>query len=161
VTGIVIDASVTLSWCFPDEQTPMSLNVLDRLKTGERALVPAFWSVEVLNILLLGERKGRITPEQTKAFFDTLRALNSAAITASHLMTRSTLNWPCVRVSRWRPWISRKETQPGRSACFTYKAGRSALLHHLFNPARPKPRRNRRPDLAGLTQPASGPIAEH
>jgi hypothetical protein len=47
VTGIVIDASVTLSWCFPDEQTPMSLNVLDRLKPGEQSLVPAFWSFEV------------------------------------------------------------------------------------------------------------------
>ena len=68
MTGVVIDASVTLAWCFPDEQTPMSLNVLDRLKTGEQALVPAFWSVEVLNTLLLGERKGRIAPEQTKAF---------------------------------------------------------------------------------------------
>ena len=68
MAGIVIDASVTLSWCFPDEQTPTSLNVLDRLKTGEQALVPAFWSVEILNTLLLGERKGRIAPEQTKAF---------------------------------------------------------------------------------------------
>ena len=76
MTGIVIDASVTLAWCFPDEQTPMSLNVLDRLKTGEQALVPAFWSVEVLNTLLLGERKGRIAPEQTKTFFDTLRILS-------------------------------------------------------------------------------------
>jgi hypothetical protein len=33
-----------------------------------QALVPAFWSVEILNTLLLGERKGRIAPEQTKAF---------------------------------------------------------------------------------------------
>src|SRR6202453_705802 len=76
MTSIVIDASVTLSWGFPDEQAPMSMNVLDRLKTGEQALVPAFWSVEVLNTLLLGERKGRITPEQTKTFVDTLRVLN-------------------------------------------------------------------------------------
>jgi predicted nucleic acid-binding protein len=76
MTGIVIDASVTLAWCFPDEQTPTSLNVLDLLRTGERAVVPAFWSVEVLNTLLLGERKGRIAPEQTKAFIDTLRVLN-------------------------------------------------------------------------------------
>ena len=76
MTGLVIDASVTLSWCFPDEQTPLSLDVLDRLKGGEQALVPAFWSVEVLNVLLLGERKGRIAPEQTASFFDTLRALN-------------------------------------------------------------------------------------
>jgi len=54
----------------------MSLHVLDRLKAGEQALVPAFWPVEVLNVLLLGERKGRIAPEQTKAFCDTLRALD-------------------------------------------------------------------------------------
>ncbi len=49
--GIVVDASVTLSWCFPDEQTALSLTVLDRLNGGEEALVPAFWSLEVLNSL--------------------------------------------------------------------------------------------------------------
>jgi predicted nucleic acid-binding protein len=54
--GLVIDASLTLSWCFSDEQTPISLGVLDRLKPGEEALVPSFWSVEVLNVLLIGER---------------------------------------------------------------------------------------------------------
>jgi predicted nucleic acid-binding protein len=75
VNGIVLDASVTLSWCFPDEQTPVALNVLDRLNAGEQALVPAFWSVEVLNSLLIGERRGRISPEQTGAFLSTLRAL--------------------------------------------------------------------------------------
>ena len=30
----------------------------------------------MLNILLLGERRGRITPQQPKAFIDALRALN-------------------------------------------------------------------------------------
>src|SRR4051794_32357648 len=34
--GIVLDASVTL-WCFPDEQKPLSLQVLDRLNAGEEA----------------------------------------------------------------------------------------------------------------------------
>jgi predicted nucleic acid-binding protein len=76
VTYIVIDASVTLSWCFADEQTAMSMAVLDRLKSGEQALVPAFWALEVLNTLLVGERRGRITPEQAGLFFDTLRVLN-------------------------------------------------------------------------------------
>lgn len=32
----------SLSWCFPDEQTPLSLNVLERLKAREQALVPSF-----------------------------------------------------------------------------------------------------------------------
>lgn len=76
MTGIVIDASVTLSWCFPDEQTQMSVTVLDRLKAGECALVPAFWALEVLNALLVGERRERITAEQTGMFLDTLRILN-------------------------------------------------------------------------------------
>jgi len=76
VTRIVIDASVTLSWCFPDEQTQTSMDVLDRLKAGEQALVPAFWALEVVNTLLVGERKGRITAEQTRVFLDTLRILN-------------------------------------------------------------------------------------
>ena len=78
LSGIVVDASVTLSWCFPDEQTPTALDVLDRLKAGEQAVVPSFWPVEILNALLVGERKGRITPRQTRAFFDELRALKPA-----------------------------------------------------------------------------------
>ena len=77
MNGIVVDASVTLSWCFPDEQTPLSLQVLDRLKAGEQALAPAFWSLEVLNSLLIGEKKGRISLEQTYAFLRALRALRA------------------------------------------------------------------------------------
>src|SRR5215469_6174408 len=72
---IVVDTSITLSWCFPDEQTALSLSVLDRLKAGETALVPAFWSVGVLNSLLVGEKRGRISPKQTQAFLTELHAL--------------------------------------------------------------------------------------
>jgi predicted nucleic acid-binding protein len=72
-----------LSWCFPDEQTDLSIQILDRLRTGDDALVPAFWSVEVLNTLLIGERRGRITPEQTQAFLGELRKLGPALDCAS------------------------------------------------------------------------------
>src|ERR1700732_409520 len=75
--------SVTLSWCFPDEQTPLSLKVLDRLNGGEEALVPAFWSVEVLNSLLVGEKRGRISPDQIHAFLRHLAALQPAVDHAS------------------------------------------------------------------------------
>lgn len=76
MSDIVVDASITLSWCFPDEQTELSIKVLDRLKNGDQALVPAFWSVEVLNTLLVGEKRGRISPEQTQAFLGDLRTLD-------------------------------------------------------------------------------------
>jgi predicted nucleic acid-binding protein len=75
--------SVTLSWCFPDEQTPLSLRVLDRLNAGEEALVPAFWCVEVLNSLLVGEKRGRISAEQTRAFLSDLAALQPTVDRAS------------------------------------------------------------------------------
>ena len=75
MNAIVVDASVTLSWCFPDEQTSLSVRILDRLKAGETAHVPAFWSLEVLNSLLVGERKGRISPEQTQVFLRDLTVL--------------------------------------------------------------------------------------
>lgn len=38
-------------------------------------MVPAFWCSEVLNSLLVGEKKGRISADQTRAFLDDLRAL--------------------------------------------------------------------------------------
>jgi len=75
LSSVVVDASVTLAWCFADEQTPMALKVLERLKAGDQALVPSFWSIEVLNSLLVGEKRGRISPEQTRAFLGDLEAL--------------------------------------------------------------------------------------
>ncbi len=72
MSKIVVDASVTLSWCFADEQSEPALKVLDRLKAGDQALVPVFWAVEVLNSLLLGERRGRISIDDTSAFLHNL-----------------------------------------------------------------------------------------
>ncbi len=52
------------------------MSVLDRLQSGEGALVPAFWAVEVLNSLLVGERRGRITADQAGAFLNALKVLS-------------------------------------------------------------------------------------
>jgi predicted nucleic acid-binding protein len=76
LSSIVVDASVTLAWCFADEQTPLAVKVLLRLKAGDQALVPSFWSIEVLNSLLVGEKRGRISAEQTQAFLGDLGALS-------------------------------------------------------------------------------------
>jgi predicted nucleic acid-binding protein len=75
LSEIVLDASTTLSWCFPDEQAPSSIAVLDRLQRGDSALVPASWCLEVVNSLLAGERRGRITQKQTDAFLASIQAL--------------------------------------------------------------------------------------
>lgn len=63
----VVDASVTLAWCFEDESTPLTEAVLDRL-SDDAAIVPSLWELEVSNVLLLGERRGRLTESQSTRF---------------------------------------------------------------------------------------------
>ena len=70
----VVDASVTLSWCFADEATPFSRAVLAALETTY-AVVPALWPFEVANVLALAERRQRITQEGVAEFVETLRRL--------------------------------------------------------------------------------------
>jgi len=55
----VIDASVTLAWCFEDEASGDADAVLDRLER-EAALAPAHWPLEVANALRTAERRGRL-----------------------------------------------------------------------------------------------------
>jgi predicted nucleic acid-binding protein len=57
---LVLDASVTLAWCFADESTAFTESVLDLLAQGAEAMVPAIWPFEVANALLMGERRKRI-----------------------------------------------------------------------------------------------------
>jgi len=70
----VVDASLTLSWCFADEATPYSRSVLATLETTY-AVVPALWPFEVANVLAVAERRQRITQEGIAEFLDTLRRL--------------------------------------------------------------------------------------
>lgn len=65
--SFVLDASVTACWCFPDEQSTVADAAMQRL-TGEEALVPPLWTLEIRNILVVNERRGRIEPEDSNAF---------------------------------------------------------------------------------------------
>ncbi len=65
--SFVIDASVAMAWCFLEEATPATSELLDRME-AETAAVPAWWFLEVTNVLALAERKGRITPAQVAGF---------------------------------------------------------------------------------------------
>lgn len=70
----VVDASITLSWCFAGEATAYSTAVLGAMQTTY-AVVPALWPFEVANSLAIAERRKRITPEGIVKFLETLRTL--------------------------------------------------------------------------------------
>ena len=71
---IVIDASLAMAWCFEDEATDATDAVLDRLRDDE-AVVPALWRLEVTNVLLIAERRDRITEAQSTRFLNLLLQL--------------------------------------------------------------------------------------
>ena len=73
--GIVIDASVALAWCFPDEASEYADGVLVALD-GRTAIVPAIWQVEVANALLVGERRKRIRQPEVRRFVELLKGLS-------------------------------------------------------------------------------------
>jgi len=75
VSRFVLDASVALTWCFPDENASLTQHVADMFKQGDTALAPSFWPHEVLNALLAGERRKRISKVLAQGFLDDLAAL--------------------------------------------------------------------------------------
>jgi predicted nucleic acid-binding protein len=70
----VLDASMTMSWCFDDEATAASEEVLRQLAhTG--AEVPVLWHFEVANVLAVSLRRKRITLETASVFLARLKRL--------------------------------------------------------------------------------------
>ncbi len=59
----VLDASVALAWCFPDESSDYAVSVLHRFKEGT-AIVPSIWPLEMANALVVGIRRNRLNDEQ-------------------------------------------------------------------------------------------------
>ncbi len=64
---LVIDCSVTMAWCFDDEGSEYAERVLEHLAEAE-AWVPSLWAFEVANVLLVAERRGRLTPADSVRF---------------------------------------------------------------------------------------------
>lgn len=60
MNALVIDSSVALAWCFEDEASPTSDALFEQVR-DEGAVVPGLWHLEVANVLLQAEKRGRIT----------------------------------------------------------------------------------------------------
>jgi predicted nucleic acid-binding protein len=59
MNGFVLDCSVAVSWCFEDEAAEETDALLERAR-DEGAVVPSLWHLELGNVLLQAERRGRI-----------------------------------------------------------------------------------------------------
>jgi len=60
VSALVIDSSAALSCCFEDEASARPDASFEQVR-DQGAVVPALWHLEVANVLLQAEKRGRIT----------------------------------------------------------------------------------------------------
>ncbi len=72
--AVVIDNSVVMSWCFADEANQYADNVLESLKYV-RAIVPCIWPLEVRNVLVVAEKRGRLRYIDSIRFLELLSEL--------------------------------------------------------------------------------------
>jgi len=74
MSGVVIDSSIALTWCFEDEASPETDALFERVR-DDGAVVPGLWHLELSNVLLAAERRGRITASDVATRLDLITEL--------------------------------------------------------------------------------------
>lgn len=72
--AFVIDNSVVMTWAFQDEAASYADAVLGHLAEAA-AVVPAIWPLEVVNVLLVAERRNRLQQADSVRFINLLSQL--------------------------------------------------------------------------------------
>ena len=68
----VLDTSVTMAWCFDDESNPYADAVLESLAEN-KAIAPEIWLLEVSDVLVVAERRKRMTKADSVRFQELLK----------------------------------------------------------------------------------------
>ena len=71
--AFVLDCSITAVWALADEASPLADLAEERLKQ-EIAIVPPVWWYEIRNLLVVNERRKRLTADDSAAFLGFLAA---------------------------------------------------------------------------------------
>ena len=77
--SFIVDASVGFAWVYPGQATPETDRLLDEVAAGATVVVPGLWFLEVSNVLLIAQRRHRLTTMQRKAALQKLTALHFTA----------------------------------------------------------------------------------
>ena len=73
-TPFVVDNSVVMGWCFSDQGPGDKWGLLDRLK-AHGALAPSVFPLELGNVLIVAERRKKLTRADAEHFLSLVRAL--------------------------------------------------------------------------------------
>jgi predicted nucleic acid-binding protein len=74
VSSAVLDASIAATWCFEDEASTETDSLFERVR-DHGAVVPGLWHLEVGNLLLQAEKRGRIGKGEAATRLDLMAEL--------------------------------------------------------------------------------------
>ncbi len=72
---LILDASVAAAWAFDEESQPLAAHAL-QLVRASGAIAPAIFWYEVRDVLLVNERRGRLSLQQTALYLDNIAQLS-------------------------------------------------------------------------------------
>ena len=72
--ALVPDVSAIVALALTDEDGDYAISVIEAITQSE-AVVPTLFWFELRNVLIIGERRGRLTPDRTSAFLAALAVL--------------------------------------------------------------------------------------
>lgn len=81
---LIVDASLAIAWVHPGQATPETDRLLAEVGTGTAVIVPALWPVETANVLLVLERRGKLTGDERMT---AVEALTSLGVEIDHEMS--------------------------------------------------------------------------
>lgn len=73
--SFIVDASVGFAWVYQGQATPETDQLLNEVAAGATVIVPALWFLEMSNVLLIAQRRHRLTAIQRKAAMEKLTAM--------------------------------------------------------------------------------------
>jgi predicted nucleic acid-binding protein len=73
--SFVVDASVGFAWVYPGQATPETDQLLNAVAAGAMVIVPALWYLEMANVLLIAQRRLRLTSVQRRVALEKLTAM--------------------------------------------------------------------------------------
>ncbi len=73
--SFIVDASVGFAWVYQGQATPETDQLLNEVAAGATVIVPALWFLEMSNVLLIAQRRHRLTAIQRKAALEKLTAM--------------------------------------------------------------------------------------
>jgi predicted nucleic acid-binding protein len=125
----ILDCSISASWCLKDESNEEATRILERMSEDE-ALVPSIWPVEMANVLVVAERKSRISTT------DAARAVEILLSLPIHADKGNLENLSTIRL------LAREHKLSAYDACYLELAQRTRLpiatLDHALQAAAAK-----------------------